>query len=117
MRRVGQAFERSVKHQRDPDQSDGKRHDRNRRAEQHLRKSLDLIFGLGLHLRRGAARDEDDAPRRLLRVRVDAGDEVFGRLPYYCASFVIVVRQLRLARRAGSLSCEYSPPSLRIRQK
>ncbi len=87
MRGIGEAFQRSVKHQRDPHQHDGQCHDGDGRAKQDFRKSLELIFGLSFDLRRSAARDEDDAARRFFRVRVDAGDEIFGVGHDYFASF------------------------------
>jgi len=104
MRRVRKPFKRSIEQQRDPHQRDGERHDGNGRAEEHFRKSLQLIFGLSLDLCRGAASNEDDAARRFLRVRVHAGGEVFGVSHDYCPSFMVAAAWARTV--AGSLECE-----------
>ena len=105
---IGETFERSVEHQRDPHQRDGKNLDSNRSAEQDLRKSLHLVFGLSFHLSRSTAGDEDDAARRFLRVGVDAGGEVLGIGHDYCASFAVAALSLAACARTvpGSLACE-----------
>ncbi|PYQ42096.1 MAG: hypothetical protein DMG99_09600 [Acidobacteria bacterium] len=76
MRRIGKALEGRVEKEGRPNQHNRKRHHSHCCPEQHLREGLELIFGFGLDLRRCTAGDEDDAPRRFLRVRIHAGDEI-----------------------------------------
>src|ERR1700756_5420530 len=105
MRGISQTFERGVEEKSDPHQHDCQNLDSDGRAEQSLRKSLHLIFGFNLHLRRSAACDKDDATRRFFRLGVDAGDEVFRVSHDYCPSFA-TAEPATLARNvAGSLEC------------
>ena len=78
MRGIGDALKRRVEQQGHDHQRDRKHLDGDDGAEEDFRIGLNLIFVRNLDLRRGSPGDEDNPRRRLARIRVHAGDEIFG---------------------------------------